>query len=188
MQHHAGQGAPGSLLAVGRAARRLGHQAGVLERELGPAVAQLEVMVLAQLVVEMLDREAAVALAVQGQHLLHLVDRHPPCRRLAEASIVQAVQTGLVVAITPAAEGPLAHPQDLRRLRLAQLALLPASVDILELHHSQSLQHLRPPHRSLPLGETHPTGQIACYKNRSYRVSPTAIVRILCRERVSWPV
>jgi hypothetical protein len=58
-------------------------------------------------------------------------------------------------------------------LRLTQPALLPAATNVLELHPSQSLQHLRPPHPSLRIGRANPIGQIACYEDRSYRVSPT---------------
>jgi hypothetical protein len=45
-----------------------------------------------------------VALAVQGQHLVHLIERDLLGRGLAEASIGQTVQTRLLVAIPPAAE------------------------------------------------------------------------------------
>ena len=55
----------------------------------------------------------------------------------------------------------------------AWLTLLPAAVDVLEVHPSQSLQHLRPPHPPLRAGRDDPTGQIACYEDRSYPMSPT---------------
>ena len=93
----------------------------------------------AELVVEMLGGEAAVTLAARrsapttevgagsqarGQHLLDLIDRHAPARGLAEPPIEQGRSTLVLVPIPPPAEGPHAHPQDLRRLRLAQPALL----------------------------------------------------------------
>jgi hypothetical protein len=164
MQQHAGQRPARALLAVRRAARRLPDQPGRLQAQLGPGVAQAKAVVLAQLVVEVLGGETAVALAIQGQHRLDLVDRHPPGGRLAEPSIEQAGGAVVLVAIPPAAEGPLAHAQDLGGFRLAQLALLPAPVNRLELHPSQSLQHLRPSHPPLRPGGPDSTGQIACYK------------------------
>jgi hypothetical protein len=136
MQEHAGERPARALLAVGRAARRLRDQPGRLQPQLGPGVAPTKTVVLAQLVVEMPGGEAAVKLAIQGQHLVDLVDRHPPGGRLAEPSIEQAGGAFVLVALPPAAKGPLAHAQDLRRLRLAQPALLPAAVDILEPHPS----------------------------------------------------
>ena len=180
MQQHAGQRPPGPLLAMCRAPGRPRDQPGLLQAQLGPGIAQVKTVVPAQLVVEVLGGEAAVALAIEGQHLVHLVERHAPGRRLAEPPIAQALRARRVVALPPAAEAALAHAQDLRGLRLAQPALLPAPVKLLELHLSQSLQHLRPPHPPLPV-EDDPTGQIACYKNRSYRVSATSPIPILAR-------
>jgi hypothetical protein len=179
MQEHAAQRPARAFLAVRPAARRLGDQPGRLQAQLGPGVAPRKTVALAQLVVEMLGREAAVTLAIQGQHLVDLIDRHPPAGGLAEPSIEQARGAFAVVAIPPAPEGPLAHPQDLGGLGLAQPALSPAPIDLLELHLSQSLQHLRPPHPPLPAGGPDPTGQIACYEDRSYRVSATR-----CQPRV----
>jgi len=93
-------------------------------------------VLLAPLVVEMLGGEAAVALAIQAQHLVDLIDRHPSGGRLAEPSIEQALEPIGVVAVPPTAEGPLAHAQDLRRLGLTQPALPPAPIDVLEPHPS----------------------------------------------------
>jgi hypothetical protein len=84
MQQHAAQRPARALLAVRAAARRLGEQPGRLQAQLDPGVAQAEAVVLAQLVVEVLGREAGVALAIQAQHRLDLVDRHASARGLAE--------------------------------------------------------------------------------------------------------
>ena len=124
-------------------------------------------MVLAQLGVEVLGGEPAVALAVQAQHRVHLVDRHALGRSFAEPVFGETLELLGLVAIPPAAEAPLAHAQDLGGLRLAQPTLLPAAVDVLELHPSQSLQHLRSPHPPLCAGRGNPAGQIACYEDRS---------------------
>ena len=58
-------------------------------------------------------------------------------------------------------------------IRLARPARLPAPVDVLELHPSQSLQHLRPPHPPLPAGREDPTGQIVSCETRTYHVLRT---------------
>jgi hypothetical protein len=139
MQQHPGQRPARALLAVRRAAGRLRHQAGGLQPELGPGVAEHETVVLAQLVVEVLGGESAVALAIEGQHVVHLVDRHPPARALAEPPVEQTRHAFAPIPVPPAPEGPLAHAQNLGGFRLAQPARLPAPVDVLELHHSQSL-------------------------------------------------
>ena len=56
-------------------------------------------MVLAQLVVEVLGGQSAVALAIQAQHLVDLIDRHPLGGRLAQPSIEQALEPLGVVAL-----------------------------------------------------------------------------------------
>ena len=64
-----------------------------------------------------------------------------------------------------------------RRLDLAQLLALPAPGYPREFHRSQSLQHLRPLHPRPPLWGDSETGQIVCYKNRTYHVSATGTLR-----------
>jgi hypothetical protein len=44
-------------------------------------------MVLHQMLMEVLDREALVALAIKPLHLLGPVDGNPPARRLAEPAV-----------------------------------------------------------------------------------------------------
>src|SRR5262245_46011829 len=113
-------GRRGRFLAVRRAALGLRHQAGGLQPELGPGVAKREAVMLAQLVVEMLGGEPAVALAVEAEHLANLVDRHPSGRGLTEPPIEQSRRAFALIAISPAAEAALAHAQDLGVLGLAQ--------------------------------------------------------------------
>jgi hypothetical protein len=78
MQQHSHHPTPRPLLAVRRALRRRLHQAGAMQMQLGHRVAQRVVVPLAQLLVEMLHREAAVEVAIQTQHPLDLGHRRSP--------------------------------------------------------------------------------------------------------------
>src|SRR4051812_31639589 len=60
---------------------------------------------------------------------------------------------------------PFAHPQQLRRFSATQPTRLMQPNRIENPGHSDLLQHAIPPAE---------TGQIVCYKTRTYRVSPTA--------------
>ena len=99
-----------------------------------------------QLLVEVLGREVRVARLEQLQHPHHLVHRRAARRDPPKAPVVQTRGTLGLIALPPAPERPLRHAQDLRGLGLAQITPITASVDILELHQSQSLQLLRPAH------------------------------------------
>ena len=67
-----------------------------------------------------------------------------PLRYLDSGGQISAPNNTLgLIALPPAPERPLRHAQDLRGLGLAQITPITASVDILELHQSQSLQLLR---------------------------------------------
>src|SRR4051812_28740531 len=59
---------------------------------------------------------------------------------------------------------PFAHPQQLRRFSATQPTRLMQPNRIENPGHSDLLQHAIPPAE---------TGQIVCYKTRTYRVSPT---------------
>jgi hypothetical protein len=65
MQQHSHHRTPWPLLPVRPATRRL-HQAGAMQMQLGHRVAQRVVVPLAQLLMEMLHREAAVEVAIQS--------------------------------------------------------------------------------------------------------------------------
>jgi hypothetical protein len=67
-------------------------------------------MVLHQMLVEMLDRKTLVALAIKPLHFFRPVDRNPPPRRLAEPPVEKPGRAVPVIAVTPAPERPLAHP------------------------------------------------------------------------------
>jgi hypothetical protein len=83
-------------------------------------------VILDEMLVEVLDREALVALAIKPLNLLRPIRRDPPARRLAEPPIDKAGLALLLVTAAPAPERPLAHPKQLRRLRLIELRRFPA--------------------------------------------------------------
>ena len=87
VQHHARQRPPLALAPVRPLARRLRHNARPLQMQLQPGVAPAEAVILDQMLVEMLDREALVALAIKPLHFLRPVGRDPPARRLAEPAV-----------------------------------------------------------------------------------------------------
>ena len=75
MQHHAHHRSPRPLLAMRRPRLRRRRQTRSMQMQLGHCVTQRIVVPLAQLLVEMLHREAAVELAIQTQHPLDLPHR-----------------------------------------------------------------------------------------------------------------
>jgi hypothetical protein len=79
--------------------------------QLGPGVAPAEAVVLNEMLVEVLDREARVALAIKPLHLLRPVDRNPLARRPAEPPVEESGLALLLVTARPPPERPLAHPQ-----------------------------------------------------------------------------
>ena len=145
-----------------------------MQHRLGHCVAELVVVPAHQMLVEVLDREAGIAIAIELEHLRHLVDRHPPRRGAPDAPIVQTFQARVLVALSPAPKRALAHAQDLGRFQLAQRVALPAVENLLELHQSQSLQHARPSHNRPPVGAIKKTGQFTCYINRTYHALSTS--------------
>ena len=90
MQHHARQRTPLALPPMRPLARRLRNNARPLKVQLEPGVAPAEAVILNQMLVKVLDREALVALAIKPLHLLRPVRRNPPARRLAEPAVDRA--------------------------------------------------------------------------------------------------
>ena len=134
------------------------------------------------MLVEMLDREALVALAIEPLHFLSLVRRDTPPRRLAEPQIDKPGFALLLVTARPAPERPLAHPKQLGRLLLVQLRRFPAVEKVQKHHHAHSLSGFRPAHPTLPKG-ARPTGQIVRYLNRTYRLLPTHEDGFACQKQ-----
>jgi hypothetical protein len=161
VQHHPRQGPPLPLPAMRPLARRLGDQPCPLQVQLQPGVTPTEAVVGHQMLVEVLDREALVALAIEPLHFLRPVGWNPPARRLAEPAIQKAALALLVVAARPAAECPLAHPQQLRRLRLVQLRRFPAVEKVQKHRHAHPLKGFRPAHPLPPKGPDLPDSSCA---------------------------
>src|SRR5271166_1119677 len=146
VQHHPWQRPPLALAPVRPLARRLRHHARPLKMKLRPGVTPAEAMVLHQMLMEVLDREALVALAIKPLHLLRPVRRDPFARRLAEPAVDKPVLAFLLVAARPSPERPLAHAQKLRRLFLVQLRRFPAAENVQKHRHAHPLKGLRPAH------------------------------------------
>jgi hypothetical protein len=115
VQHHAPQRPPLALPAVGSFARRLRNNARPLQMQLQPGVAPAEAVVLDEMLVEMLDREALVALAIEPLHFFRPVGRDPLARRLAEPAVdeaglalilVSSASSGGTSALSPRATRP----------------------------------------------------------------------------------
>jgi hypothetical protein len=132
--------------------RRLRNNARPLQMQLQPGVAPAETMVLDEMLVEMLDREALVTLAIKPLHLFGPVNRNPLARGLAEPAVQEPRLTGLVIAARPAPERPLAHPEQLRRLLLIELRRFPAVQNVQKHRHAHPLKGFRPAHPDPPKG------------------------------------
>lgn len=113
-------------------------------------------VILNQMLMEMLGREALVAAAVQGFDLRLPVKRNPLARRLAKPAVKKARLAVLLITNRPAPERPLAHPQQLRRLQLTELRRLKAAKHAHELDHPHTLMGFRPAHHSLLKGKDLP--------------------------------
>src|SRR5277367_1948537 len=121
MQHHARQRTPLALPSMSPLARRLRHDASPLEMKLGPGVTPAESVVLHQMLVEVLDREALITLAIQPLHFLRPVDGNPLPRRLAEPAVDQPRLAVVLVPACPTPKRPFRDPQQPRSLFLVQL-------------------------------------------------------------------
>jgi len=121
MQQHARQRTSRTPLAVHAALPAPGHQSGALQRLLHPRVAQLDPVLLHQLLVKMAHVQIEILLPIQPQHLLHLGQRHPPTTRPAPPPVHQPVIAVRFVSLPPAAHRPVADADDLRRLPPADL-------------------------------------------------------------------
>src|SRR5580700_9151776 len=160
--------------------------------QLQPGVAPAEAMVPHQMLVEMLEREALIALAIEPLDFLRPVRRNSPARRLAESAVHKPGLAVLLVAARPAPERPLAHPEQLSRLLLIELRRFPTAQKIQKHRHAHSLSGLRPAHPTPPKRARF-TGQIVRYLNRTYRLLRTFHVQALfkiqnmCYICLCWP-
>ena len=99
-----------------------------------------------QLLVEVLDREPLIVLLIQRPHALELVRGRTLGRRLADPAIDQAVGPILLVAVPPAAQGPLTDPERRCRLGMAEPAAVPTLQQFLKAHDADPRQPLHPAH------------------------------------------
>ena len=153
MQHHAGQCPARPLAPVGAAPGRRAPAAMSLQGQPNPVVAALDAVRGDQLLVKMLGVEVPVAGVEQRQNPRHLVHAGAARRDPAQTAVVQPLRPLRLVAVAPAPEGPFRNTQNLRRLALAQHTPMGATVNLLELHQSQSLSLLRPTHPVPPWPE-----------------------------------
>ena len=184
VQHHPRQGTALALPPVRPLAWRLGNNARPLQMQLEPGVAPAKAMVLHQMLMEVLDRKTPVALAIEPLDFLSPVRRNPPARRLAEPAVHKPGLAVLLIAPRPAPERPLAHPEQLRRLFLAQLRRLPAVQNVQKHRHAHPLKGFRPAHPDPPK-RAGSTGQIVRYLNRTYRLLPTEFAPFLYEKQNS---
>src|SRR3954451_11305207 len=153
-----------------RALGRLADEPTYLQHALGPGVAARERRSVrhgpaVDRFVEVLGREIEVAGAKLLNHPLDLVHARPPARRPPASAVHDTLCPVRLIGIAQPPKVPLAHPQQLRRLYAAQLLRLMQPNRIDDPGHSDLRQHAIPPAK---------TGQIVCYKTRTYLVSPTA--------------
>src|SRR5665213_3040813 len=87
------------------------QQALRLQKNLGPRVAPVEVVIADKVLVEVLGGETAVAVAIQSFDLLFAVNRHPFARRPAEPAVQQTGFSGILKPQAPAAKRPLTDPK-----------------------------------------------------------------------------
>jgi hypothetical protein len=78
------------------------------------------------MLVEVLDGEALVALAVERLHLLRPIARNPLARRLAEPPVQQSRLALFLITARPSPKRPNVDPEQFGRLLLVQLRRLPA--------------------------------------------------------------
>src|SRR5207237_741530 len=87
-----------------------------LQRQLHPGVAQLDLVLVLQLLLEMPHVQIEIPIAVEPQHLLHPRHRHPFGRGLALPPVEQTVIAKLLVTLSPAPHLPITDADDLGRL------------------------------------------------------------------------
>ena len=151
MQHHAAHRPARPLLAVRRAFARRPDQPRPMQKRLRHRVAELVVVPLCQLIVEMLDREVGVLVPVKPKHPLDLLLRRALGRRTAPVVDQPGLPLGFV-AILPALERADAHPQKLRRRLLRHLACVPAVQNRRKPHLADSLANARHVHEGPSTG------------------------------------
>src|ERR1700760_3180109 len=98
-----------------RAVLGLLHQTRAMQMQLGHRVAQDIVVSFDQLFVEMLDREAAIEIAIQAQHAFDLHNGRTT-QRWRQTPVGQTLKPALAMTIPPPTERAFTDPKQLRRL------------------------------------------------------------------------
>ncbi len=111
MQQHPRQRAPRPWLAMHPTLAALLDQPRPLQRQLHPGVAELEALLLAQLLVKMAHVEVGVLLLVEPQDLFHRGERHALRAGLTSPPVEQPVVAVLLVAPPPAPHAAHRNPQ-----------------------------------------------------------------------------
>src|SRR6516165_11574577 len=116
MQHHANARLARALATMCATPGSRHDETSCVQLRLHPGVAPAEIMLLAEMVEKVLHRPTRIVSAVLRKHPAHLVDRHPPGRRLAQSFVEQPCKPFLLVAPAVAPELPLRAAQDLARI------------------------------------------------------------------------
>ena len=136
MQHHARQRPARPLAPVRASACRRPLAPMSLERQADPVVAPRHAVIVAELLPEMPRVEIPITGVEKLQNPRHLVHRRAARRNRPQAAVVKTLRPCRLVTIPPAPERALRHPQDLRRLRLAQPATTGSIINLRELHNA----------------------------------------------------
>jgi hypothetical protein len=88
---------------------------------------------------EVLGGETLIALAIELLHFLRLRFRNRPSRAPSKPAIDKPLITFRLKPVGIASERPVAHPQNLRRLELAQPTRFPTRQNIPQLDHPKPL-------------------------------------------------
>src|SRR5208282_2835078 len=94
----------------------LRHHPRPLQQPFHPAVADLYLVLLLQLLVKVPNVQIEVLLPIQPQDFLHHRHRHPLGRWLTPPPVKQSSEPELFIALAPAPHLPVADPYDLSRL------------------------------------------------------------------------
>src|ERR1700678_4389528 len=97
------------------------HQTRSLQGLLHPAIAQLNLVLRSQLLVEMAYVQIEILLPIQAEQLLDHNQQHPLGTRLSQSAIEQAVISNLLVAPVPSPHLSIGYPDDLGGLPPANL-------------------------------------------------------------------
>src|SRR5579875_711201 len=166
MQHHADHRPTRTLLAMRRARTRRRHQTSPMQVQLGHRVAQHVVVPFAQLLVEMLYREATVEGAIQPQHALDLRLRGAP-RRWTQPPVAQPCRTLIPVALSPTAERPLADPKPVPLPPPGSVQTAPTGQAHPQNASDESPRECVPAPSCAPSTEAHGSGHFTSYKHRT---------------------